>query len=87
MDYIGDSFGRRSATVPCSPSFASKRSRAYNFRADLADCRENPEGIQGSHLLAKGEDFNSDSVRLWKKTRAGGNQGEGEWQHGLLVLT
>jgi hypothetical protein len=60
MDYIGDYFGRCSATVSCSPSFESKRGRASNFRADLADCRENPEGIQNSHLLAKGEDFDSD---------------------------
>jgi len=37
--------------------------------------------------LAKGEDFDSDVSPALEEHAGGGNQGEGEWQHGLLVLT
>jgi hypothetical protein len=38
-------------------------------------------------LLAKGEDFDSDVSAALEENAGGGNQGEDEWQHGLLVLT
>jgi hypothetical protein len=38
-------------------------------------------------LLAKGEDFDSDVSAGLEKEAGSGNQGEDEWQHGLLVLT
>jgi hypothetical protein len=43
--------------------------------------------LQDSHLLAKREDFDSDVSAALEKDAGGGNQGEDEWQHGLLVLT
>ena len=49
--------------------------------------RPGPSPLQDSHLLAKGEDFDSDVSAALEENAGGGNQGEDEWQHGLLVLT
>src|SRR5215831_11770831 len=46
-----------------------------------------PPPLQNSHLLAKGEDFDSDVSAALEKDASGGNQAEDKWQHGLLVLT
>jgi hypothetical protein len=43
--------------------------------------------LQDSHLLAKGEDVDSDVSAALEKDAGGGNQAEDEWQHGFLVLT
>ena len=43
--------------------------------------------LQDSHLLAKGEDLDSDVSAALEEDVGGGNQGEDKWQHGLLVLT
>jgi hypothetical protein len=37
-------------------------------------------------LLAKREDFDSDISPFLEEDPGSGNQGEDEWQHGLLVL-
>ena len=49
--------------------------------------RSGPLTFQHRHLLAKGEDFDSDVSAGLEKEAGSGNQGEDEWQHGLLVLT
>src|SRR5215469_6166320 len=40
--------------------------------------------LQDSHLLAKGEDFDRHVSAALEEDASGGNQGEDEWQHGLL---
>src|SRR5215469_2476486 len=52
-----------------------------------AQRRPGPSPLQDSHLLAKGEDFDSDVSAALEKDASGGNQAEDKWQHGLLVLT
>jgi len=42
--------------------------------------------LQDSHLLAKGEDFDSDVSAALEEHAGGGNQAEDKWQHGLPVL-
>jgi hypothetical protein len=38
-------------------------------------------------LLAKSENFDSHVGAALEEDAGGGNKGEDEWQHGLLVLT
>ena len=52
-----------------------------------AQQRPGPFPLQDKHLLAKGEDFDSDISATLEEDAGGGNQGEEEWQHGLPVLT
>jgi hypothetical protein len=46
-----------------------------------------PFPLQHSHLLTKREDFDSDISTAPEEDAGSGNEGEDEWQVGLLVLT
>jgi hypothetical protein len=45
--------------------------------------RLGPFPFQHGHLLAKGEDFDSDVNAVLEEDTGSGNQGEDEWKHGL----
>jgi hypothetical protein len=47
--------------------------------------RSGPPAFQHRHLLAKGENFHSDVRAAMEKDSDGGDQGEDEWQHGLVL--
>ena len=67
--------------LPARPSRTQDRPEEPIQRAQR---RPGPFPLQDSHLLAKGEDFDSPVSAALEKDTGGGNQGEGERQHGLL---
>ena len=69
---------------PARPSRPQDRPEEPIQRAQR---RPGPPPLQDSHLLAKGEDFDSHVSAALEKDASGVNQAEDKWQHGLLVLT
>ena len=70
--------------LPARPSRPQDRPEEPIQRAQR---RPGPPPLQDSHLLAKGEDFDSHISAALERDASGGNQGEDKWQHGLLFLT
>src|SRR5215472_8564803 len=67
--------------LPARPSRPQDRPEEPIQRAQR---RPGPPPLQDSHLLSKGEDFDSHVSAALEKDAGGGNQGEDKWQHGLL---
>jgi len=67
--------------LPARPSRPQYRPEEPIQRAQR---RPGPPPLQHSHLLAKGEDFDSDVSAALEEDASGGNQSEEKWQHGLL---
>jgi hypothetical protein len=70
--------------LPARPSRPQDRPEQAIQRAQR---RFGPFRLQHGHLLAKREDFDSDVSAALEEDAGSGNQGEDEWQYGLLVLT
>jgi hypothetical protein len=68
---------------PPGPSLSQERPEEPINRAQW---RPGPPPLQDSHLLAKGEDFESNVSSALQEDASGSNQGKDQWQHGLLVL-
>ena len=68
--------------LPARPSHPQERPEQPIQRAQR---RPGPSPLQDGHLLAQGEDFDSDVSAALEEDAGGGNQAQDEWKHGLVL--